>query len=91
MIFQRSSGLSGNSATALFALRVATLWGSSTSDVLEPWYWASRVRSKIGSALSMRGITLCRWKFAMTAAAVSSFLTKYHNASVSTSILDCLL
>ena len=60
LISQRSSGLSGNSATALFALRAATLWWSSTFDVLEPTYGASVVRSKIGRFLSVRGITLYR-------------------------------
>ena len=67
------------------------MWGSSTFDVLEPSYGASRVSSKIGSLLSMRGITLCRWKFAMTAAAVSSFLAKRYSALMRTSILICLL
>ena len=47
------------------------------------------VRSKIGNLLSMRGITLCRWKFAMTAAAVSPFFTKCCSASVNTSSLAC--
>ena len=60
LIFQRTSGLSGNSATAFFALRVATSQGSSTSDILEPEPGASGVRSKIGRLLSMRGITLCQ-------------------------------
>ena len=60
LISKRSSGLSGNSATALFALRAATSRGSSTFDILEPAYGASGVRSKIGRLLSMRGITLCR-------------------------------
>ena len=60
LISQRSSGLSRNSATALFALRAATSWGSITFDVLEPAYRASGVRSKIGRFLSVRGITLYR-------------------------------
>ena len=60
MISQRSSGLSGNSATAFFALRAATSRGSGTFDVLEPAYGASGVRSIIGRFLSVRGITLCR-------------------------------
>jgi hypothetical protein len=87
LMSQRSSGLSGNSATALFALRAATLWGSSTFDILKPSYEASGVRSKIGSFFSMRRITLCRWKFAMTAAAVSPFLARRCNALVRTSSL----
>ena len=60
LIFQRSSGLSGNSATAFLALRAATSWGSSTSDFLEPEARASGVRSKIGRLLSVTGITLYR-------------------------------
>ena len=60
LISQRSSGLSGNSATTLFALRAAMSWGSSTFDVLDPAYGATGVRSKIGRFLSVRGITLCR-------------------------------
>ena len=60
LISQRSSGLSGNSATVLFALWAATSWGSSTFNVLEPAYGASGVRSKIGRFLSVKGITLCR-------------------------------
>ena len=60
LIYQRSFGSSGNSATAFLALRAATSWGSSTSDVLEPEAGASGVRSKMGRLLSVRGITLCR-------------------------------
>jgi len=60
LISQRSSGLSENSATALFTLRAAMSWGSSTFDVLEPAYGASGVRLKIGRFLSVRGITLYR-------------------------------
>ena len=41
LISQSSFGLSGNSVTALFALRTVTSWGSSTFDVLEPAYGAS--------------------------------------------------
>ena len=87
MISQRSSGLSRNSATAFFALRAAMSRGSSTYDVLEPVLEASGVRSKIGRLLSMRGITLCRWKFAMMVAAVCSFFARYRSALVSTSSL----
>ena len=87
MSFQSSSGSPGNSATTLLALRAATFWGSSKFDILEPSYEASGVSSKIGSFLSMRGITLYRWKFAMTAAAVSSFFARYRSALVSTSSL----
>ena len=87
MISQRLFGLSGNSATAFLALRAATSWGSSTYDILGPALGASVVRSKIGRILSVRGITLCRWKFAMTAAAVSPFLAKRYNALVRTSSL----
>ena len=60
LISQRSSGLSGNSATAFFALRAATSWGSTTFDVLEPVYGASGLRSKNGRFLNVRGITLYR-------------------------------
>ena len=60
LIFQRSSGLSGNSATTFLTLWVATSRGSSMSDVLEPEARASGVRSKIGRLLSVRGITLYR-------------------------------
>ena len=60
LIFQRSSGLSGNSATMFLALQAVTSRGSSTSDVLEPEAGASGVRSKIGRLLSVRGITLYR-------------------------------
>ena len=87
LIFQRSSGLSGNSATAFLALRAAMSWGSSTGDILEPEAQASGVRSKIGRLLSMRGITLYRRKFAMTAAAINPFLARCRNASMSTSSL----
>ena len=41
----------------------------------------------MGKFLSVRGITLCRWKFAMTAAAVNPFLARCRNALVSTSSL----
>ena len=70
LILQRSSGSLGKSATAYFALRAAVVRESSLFDVLEPSTWLPGVSWKIGRALSMRGITLCRWKFAMTAAAV---------------------
>ena len=73
LILQRSSGFWGNSATAYLALRAAVVRGSSLFDVLEPSTWLPGVSSKIGRALSTRGITLYRWKFAMTAAAVSPF------------------
>jgi len=73
LILQRSSGSEGNRATALFTL--------------EPSAAASGVSSKIGSLRSMRGITLCRWKFAMTAAAVNSFFARYCSALVDTSSL----
>ena len=56
-------------------------------DVLEPSAGASEVSSKIGRLLSTRGITRCRWKFAMMAAAICSFFTRYHIALVSTSSL----
>ena len=36
----------------------------------------------MASLLSMRGSTLCRWKFVMTAAAVSPIFAKCLNASV---------
>ena len=58
-------------------------------DVLEPSTWLPGVSSKIGGALSMRGITLCRWKFAMTAAAVNPFFAKRASASVRPSSLAC--
>ena len=44
LISQGSSGLSGNSTTALFALQAATSWGSRTFNILEPAYGASGVR-----------------------------------------------
>ena len=47
MIFQRSSRLSGNSATAFLALRATTSRGSSTSDVLEPEARASGLRTSL--------------------------------------------
>ena len=75
LILQRSSGFWGNSATAYFALRAAVVRESSFNDVLEPSAWLPGVSWKIGRALSTRGITLCRWKFAMTAAAVNPFLS----------------
>ena len=89
MIFQRSPELDGKCATALLALRAAASWESSSFDALEPSAGASEVSSKIGRLLSTRGITLCRWKFAMTAAAVSSFLAKRCSALVRTSSLAC--
>ena len=84
LIFQRSSELEGNSTTALLALRAATSWGSSTSDVLEPSAGASEVSSKISRLLSTRGITLYQWKFVMMAAAINSFFTRYRSVLVST-------
>ena len=89
MIYQRSAELEGNCATVLLALRAATSWESSSFDVLEPSDVASGVSSKIGSILSTRGITLCRWKFTMTAAAVSSFFARYCSALVNTLSLAC--
>jgi hypothetical protein len=87
LISQRSSVLRGNSATAYFALRAAVLWGSSSVAVLDPEAWAPGISLKIGRVLSIRGITLCRWKFAMTAAAVSPVLARCTNALVRTSSL----
>ena len=88
-ILQRSSGFWGNSATAYFALRAAAVvWGRSLLDVLEPSTWLPGVSWKIGRALSARGITLCRWKFAMTAAAVNPFFAKRASASVRPSSLS---
>ena len=89
LILQRSSRSEGNHATTLFALWAAASRGSSMLDILEPLAAASGVSSKIGSLRSMRGITLCRWKFAMTAAAVSSFFARYYSALVNTSSLVC--
>ena len=60
MISQRSFGLSGNSATAFFALWAVTSRGSSTYDLLEPAFEASGVRSKIDRLHSVRGISLYR-------------------------------
>ena len=89
MILQRSSGSWVNSTTAYFALRAAVVRESSLNDVLEPSAWLPGVRWKIGKALSTRGITFCRWKFAMTAAAVNPFLARCASASVMTSSLAC--
>ena len=89
LILQRSAGSEENRATALLALWAAASRGSNTLDILEPSAAASGVSSKIGSLLSMRGITLCRWKFAMTATAVSPFFTKCYSALVNTSSLAC--
>ena len=52
------------------------VWERSLLDVLEPSTLLPGKSSKIGRALSTRGITLCRWKFPMTAAAVSPFLSE---------------
>ena len=84
MIFQRSSELEGNCATALFAIRAAAVWEGISFDVLEPLPGASGVSSKIGRLLSTRGITLCQWKFVMMAAAINSFFTRYRSVLVST-------
>ena len=84
MISQRSFVSLGNSATAFLALRVAMPRGSSTIDVLDPEAGTPGVRPKIGRLLSVRGITLYWWKFAMTAAAVNPFLARCTSASVST-------
>ena len=86
-ISQRLFASFGNSATAFLALRAAMPRGSSTVDVLEPEAGTSGVRLKIGRLLSIRGITLCPWKFAMTAAAVNPFLARCRNTSVSNSSL----
>ena len=77
----------GNSATVFLALRVAMPRGSSTIDVLDPEAGTPGVRLKIGRLLSVKGITLCRWKFAMTAAAVNPFLARCTSASVRISSL----
>ena len=45
--------------------------------------------SKIGRALSTRGMTHCRWKFAIMAVAISPFLAKRASASVRPSSLAC--
>ena len=45
------------------------------------------MRLKIGRLLSVRGITLCWWKFTMTEAAVNPFLARCTSASVRTSSL----
>ena len=87
MISQRSFASSGNSATVFLALRAAIPRGSSTIDVLDSEAGTPGVRPKIGRLLSVRGITLCRWKFAMMAAAVSPFLARHCNALVRTSSL----
>ena len=84
MILQRSSGSLGNSTTALLAIRAALSRGSSSTDVLEPEAQASGVSLKIGRTLSMRGITLCRWKFAMSAATVNPLRSRRSSASVRT-------
>jgi len=89
LILQRSAGSWGNSATAYFALRAAKVWERSLLDVLEPSTLLPGVSSKIGRALSTRGITLCRWKFAMTAAAVNPFFARRTSASVRPSSLSC--
>ena len=59
--------------------------GSSTVVILEPEAGTPGVRLKIGMLLSVRGITLCRWKFAMMAAAINPFLARCTSASVRTS------
>ena len=87
MISQISFASSGNSATAFLALRAAMPRGSSTIDVLEPEAGTPGVRPKSGMLLSVRGNTLYRWKFVMTAATVNPFLARCTNASVSTSSL----
>ena len=84
LILQRSSGSWGKSATTYLALRAAVVRESSLYDVLEPSTWLPGVSWKISRALSMRGITLCQWKFAMTAAAVNPFLARCASASVRT-------
>ena len=84
MILQRSSGSLGNSATALLALRAAMSRGNSSTDILEPEARAPGVSLKIGRTLSMIGITLCRWKFAMMAAAVNPLRSRHSSASVRT-------
>ena len=68
---QRSSGSEGKCATALFTLWAVALRGSNLLNILEPSAAASGVSSKIANLLSVRGITLCQWEFAMTAATVS--------------------
>ena len=88
LILQRSSGFWGKSATAYFALRAALVWERSLLDVLEPSTRLPGVSWKIGRALSTRGVTLCRWKFAMTAAAVNPFFAKRASASVRPSSLS---
>jgi len=87
LISQRSFASSGNSATAFLALRAAMPRGSSTVNVLYPEAGTPGVRPKIGRLRSVRGITLCRWKFAMTEAAVNPFLARCTSASVRTSSL----
>ena len=87
MISQLSFALSGNSATAFLALRATMPRGSSTIDVLETETGTPGVRPKIGRLLYVRGITLCWWKFAMTAAAVNPFIARCTSASVRTSSL----
>ncbi|XP_039780875.1 glycine-rich RNA-binding protein 2-like [Panicum virgatum] len=56
--------------------------GSSSTAVLEPEAQAPGVSLKIGRTLSMRGITLCRWKFAMTAVAINPLRSRRSSASV---------
>ena len=87
LISQRSFASSGNSATAFLALRAVMPRGSSTVNILEPEAGTPGMRLKIGRLLSVRGITLYRWKFVMTAAAVSPFLARCTSASVTTSSL----
>jgi len=74
----------GNYATALLALRAAMSLGSSSTNVLEPEAQAPGVSLKIDRTLSMRGITLCRWKFAIMAAAVNPLRSRRSSASVRT-------
>ena len=81
MTFQRSAGSEGKFVTALFALAVAMPWGRSSADIREPSTEAFEVSWKIASFLSMRRITLFRWKFATTADAVSPSAAKRCSAS----------
>ena len=87
MISQRSFASSGNSATAFLALRAAMPPGSSTINVLDPEAGTPVVRLRMGRLLSVRGISLYRWKFGMTAAAVNPLLDRCTSASVRTSSL----
>jgi hypothetical protein len=66
--------------TALFALAAATPRGRSSADIREPSTGALEFRWKIASFLSMRGITLFQWKFAMMAEAVSPTAAKHCSA-----------